>query len=349
MRIEKNTLSNKDKMTNSNFFTKRKEYLTLKEVLDITDSKVEGNPDLLKEIHGVSTLGNAGKNEISFLNSSGYAKNLKISNAGFCFLEEKYLENVPKGMIALIHKNPYFAYATFLSNFYGTTKADENKISPKAIIEKSAIIGKNVKIAAGAYIGENVKIGDNSSIGENAVIANNCQIGQGVVIESLALISYTIIGKNAIIHGGVQIGQDGFGFAHNEGVNHKILQMGIVKIGDDVEIGANTCIDRGAIEDTVIGDGVKIDNLVQIAHNVHIGQGTVIAGCAAIAGSTKVGRFVQIGGCASITGHIDIGDGAKIAGGSGVTKSIKSMQVVGGYPALPIMDWHRMNVKLKKI
>ncbi|MBM3579848.1 MAG: UDP-3-O-(3-hydroxymyristoyl)glucosamine N-acyltransferase, partial [Alphaproteobacteria bacterium] len=140
----------------------------------------------------------------------------------------------------------------------------------------------------------------------------------------------------------------GFGFAHDSGVNHKIIQIGIVEIGSDVEVGANSCVDRGAIGNTVIGDGVKIDNLVQIAHNVAIGRGTVIAGCAGIAGSTSVGNFVQIGGGASISGHISIGDGAKVAGMSVVIRDVLPMQIVAGIPSVPIKQWHRINALLIK-
>jgi UDP-3-O-[3-hydroxymyristoyl] glucosamine N-acyltransferase len=132
-------------------------------------------------------------------------------------------------------------------------------------------------------------------------------------------------------------------------VNHKIIQLGIVEIGNDVEIGANSCIDRGAIENTVIGDGVKLDNLVHIAHNVTIGKGTVMAACSAVAGSTKVGKFVQIGGNSGVSGHLEIGDGVKIAGMSGIIRNIEPMQAVAGMPAIPIKKWHRINIMLAKM
>ena len=169
------------------------------------------------------------------------------------------------------------------------------------------------------------------------------------MINANAVISFAKIGANSIIFNGAKIGQDGFGFAHDAGVNHKITQIGIVEIGNSVEIGANSCIDRGAIENTVIGDGVKIDNLCQIAHNVVIGKGSVIAGCTALAGSSRIGNFVQIGGNSSISGHISIGDGAKVAGMTGVMRDVKPMEVVAGIPSMPIRDWHRMNVSLMKI
>lgn len=334
-------------MIDNNFFIKKKEFVTLKEALEVTGSTIVADNDLNKKILGVSTLSHANENEISFVNSGGYVQQLETSKAGFCFLQDKYLPKMPKGMIGLVHSNPYYAYAKFIEYFYDSKKfSDDNLISPNATIEKSSSIGKSTRIMAGAYIGLNVKIGNNCFIGTNSVIGDNCQIGNNNIIHPLVSISFTRIGDNNIIHNGAKIGQDGFGFAHNQGINHKILQLGIVEIGNDVEIGANTCIDRGAIENTIIGNGVKIDNLVQIAHNVIIGDGTVIAGCSAIAGSTKVGKFVQIGGACNIGGHINVMDGAKIAGGSGLMRDVEPMQTVGGAPALPIKDWHRINAKL---
>jgi UDP-3-O-[3-hydroxymyristoyl] glucosamine N-acyltransferase len=334
---------------NNSFFTKKKDFFTLKEVLDITESKLNNNKnyDLDTKIQDIATLEDASENEISFFHNALYLKDFLNSKAGFCFVEEKFAEKVPETMVAIINDNPYFAYSKFLSEFYCDTQdrrcANEDK---ENLIDKSAIIGKNTIIASGVVIGQNVKIGDNCYIAANSIINDNCQIGNNCVINSLVVISYCVIGDNAIIHNGAKIGQDGFGFVHHKGKLHKILQLGIVEIADDVEIGANSCIDRGAIDNTVISKQVKIDNLVQIGHNVLIGEGSVVAGCTGIAGSTKIGKFVQIGGGANISGHLTIGDGSKIAGASGVARNILPRQVVGGYPALPIKNWHRINIKM---
>ena len=337
-------------MINKNFFSKKKEFFTLAEVLEITGSALpkNSNYDLNKKIYDVATIENATQNEISFFHSAAYLEKFLNSKAGFCFMEEKSAEKSPSTMIAIVNPNPYFAYGKFLSEFYFDQKQNdgEEKISPYAIISKSAIIGEGLIIKAGAVIGDNVQIGNNCFIGANSVIGDNCQIGNNANIKALVAISHCTIGDNVIIHNGAKIGQDGFGFAYNNGKLQKILQLGIVEIHNDVEIGANTCIDRGAISNTVIGSQVKIDNMVQIGHNVVIGEGAVIAGCAGIAGSTIIGKFVQIGGRASIAGHLEIGDGAKIAGASGVAKSVAPMQSVGGSPAMPIKDWHRINIKL---
>lgn len=342
-------------MDKSNFFTKKVEFLTLKQVLEITGSTVgDSSPDLTAKISDVATLQNASQNQISFLNSGRYSSQLATTKAGFCLIEEKYLTKSPAGIVLVINKNPYYAYSQLAQAFYQEKEHDlvndKNRLNYEqnnlAIIHHKAIIGKNVKIAAGAVIGSNVTIGDNSIIGPNVVIADGCVIGKNCIINALVAISFAIIGDNCIIHNGAKIGQDGFGFAHNMGINHKIIQLGLVIIGNDVEIGANSCIDRGAIEDTVISNGVKIDNLVQIAHNVTIGQGTVIAGCSAIAGSARIGKYVQIGGACNIAGHLTVGDGAKVAGASGVMRDIAPMQVVGGSPALDFRQWQRLNAKL---
>ena len=343
-------------MINDNFFSKKKEFFTLREVLEITNSKLSDNShhDLNQKIYDVAILEKATENEISFFHSATYLNQFLNSKAGFCFVDENSAHKSPGTMIAVINNNPYFAYGKFLSEFYLDVN-DKNKkntspdISPLATIAKSSIIGDGTTIKPGAVIGESVKIGKNCFIGANSVIDDNCQIGDNTIIKSLALVSYCTIGNNVIIHNGAKIGQDGFGFAHHNGKLQKILQLGIVEIHDDVEIGADTCIDRGAINNTIIGKQVKIDNMVQIGHNVTIGEGTVIAGCAAVAGSTKIGKFVQIGGNASVAGHLEVGDGAKIAGSSGVAKSVAAMQSVGGYPALPIRDWHRINIKLAQL
>ncbi len=328
------------------FFNKKNQFLTLAQIIEITGATLHSEADLNKKISGVATLENADEEKISFLTSGQYLEKFLVSKAGVCLLDAKNVEKAPKTMILLVHKNPYFAYAKIAENFYEEKLPDF--VAGKNI-HPTAKIGSNARIAPNAYIGSNVTIGNNCIIGPSATVMDNCEIGEGTVINAGAVVSFAIVGQNCIIHNGAKIGQDGFGFAHNAGVNHKIIQLGIVKIGNSVEIGANTCIDRGAIEDTIIMDGAKLDNLIQIGHNVVIGKGTVMAGCTAVAGSTKIGSFVQIGGSAGIGGHIKVGDGAKIAGMSGVMRDIEPMQIMGGAPALPIKRWHRLNAKLMKM
>jgi UDP-3-O-[3-hydroxymyristoyl] glucosamine N-acyltransferase len=328
------------------FFNKKFEFLTLAQIIEITGASVVDGVDLTKKVYDVSTLENGKEDQVSFINAAQYLEKLTSSKVGFCFVEEKFLNKTPESIVAIIHKNPYFAYAQIAQSFYEEKKPDFSKNN---LIHPSAKIGEGTEIAPGAYVGKNVVIGKNSFIAPNASIMDGCVLGDNVIINAGAVVSFAIIGNNSIIYNGAKIGQDGFGFAHNAGINHKIIQLGIVEIGNFVEIGANSCVDRGAIENTVIGDGVKIDNLVQIAHNVTIGKGTVIAGCSAVAGSAKIGNFVQVGGGSNISGHITISDGAKIAGMSGVMRSVGVMEVVAGAPAFPIRKWHKINAALIKM
>lgn len=338
-------------MSRNKFFHKKVKFLTLQDIIQITNGELINSYDLLNvKIFDVSTIENGEKDKISFLSSAKYLPQLNSSKSGFCLIEQKNIDKAPKDMVLIVHKNPYYAYSLIANAFWEEKKFNfKKKLFSKGFIDKNSTIGKNTIISPTAFIANDVEIGENCFIAPNAVIMQGCKIGNNTIINSGAVISFAIIGNNCKIYSGAKIGQDGFGFAHDNFINHKIIQLGIVEIGDDVEIGSNTCIDRGAIENTKIGDGVKIDNLVQIAHNVHIGKGTVIAGCAAIAGSTKIGSFVQIGGGSSINGHITVGDGAIIAGSTGVMRSVEGGNIVAGTPSLPIKKWHRLNSMLLKM
>jgi UDP-3-O-[3-hydroxymyristoyl] glucosamine N-acyltransferase len=330
---------------NNRFFQKNFLNFTLDQIISITGCACNTMLDAKTIITDLNTIKNASNTELTFLSSEKYLETIIDTQAGFCLVAEKYLAKIPKQTIALVHKNPYYAYSLLVSTLYKTIP---NHFESQNI-HHTAKIGYNTVIAPNAYIGKNVKIGENCFIGPNSTILDGVIIGNNTIINANATISFAIIGNNCQIYSGVKIGQDGFGFAYHEGINNKIMQIGIVEIGNNVEIGANTCIDRGAIENTMIGDEVKIDNLCQIAHNVIINKGTVIAGCAAIAGSTTIGKFVQIGGGANIAGHLVIGDFVKIAGMTGVMRNIESGAVVAGIPSLPIKKWHRITMLLQKM
>ena len=307
-----------------------------------------GAIDKTLTFNNVATLDKAGGKDISFLDNVKYIDLFASSKAGACFVREKFAARAPAGMILLVTDTPYYAYALATHHFYPET-AIAAVISPSAHVAKNATIGKNVRIDAGAVIGEKVVLGDGSWIGANTVIDHGVEIGSNTRIGALCTLSHTPIGNRTIIHRGVHIGQDGFGFAPSPVGILKVPQMGRVIIGDDVEIGSGTCIDRGAGPDTIIGNFSKIDNLVQIGHNVQIGKYVIIAAQCGIAGSTHVGDGVMIGGQVGLAGHIHIGAKAKVAAQSGVMNDIPVGESYGGSPALPIKDWHRQTVAIAKL
>lgn len=281
------------------------------------------------KIEDVAPLQTATKTDISFLDNPKYKESYLNTNAAAVVVSTEMAEHAPQNVIPLITKNPYKAYALTAQLFYPF--AQEESISPDAIIHPSVKIGKNCTIEAGAVIHENVQIGDNCKIGSNAII------------------SHAIIGNNVSIYRGACIGQDGFGFAIDPSGFVKVPQLGRVIIEDNVEIGANTTIDRGSGPDTIIGTGTWIDNLVQIGHNVKIGKGCVIVAQVGISGSTELGDYVMIGGQAGIAGHLKIGSGAKIAAGSGVIKDIAAGEEQMGYPSVPIKQFFRQVTALKHL
>ena len=344
-------LSKRKKIIFNQFFTQKMEYARLEDIIFLTKSETIKKYDPDKKVYSITTLKKATENDISFLTNAKYMDDLKNTKACAVFVEKKLVDKVPKGTLAIINENPHFAYTVCLEAMYNVPIYNkQGGISRKAHVAWSAKIGKNVEIQDGAYIDKNVVIGNNCKICANAVIYHDCKIGDNTFIGANTTISYSNIGKNCIIHNGAMIGQDGFGFVHHKMFNFKIPQLGKVIIGDHVEIGANTCIDRGALEDTVIGPNAKLDNLVQIGHGVKIGAGSFLAGGVGIAGSTEIGNFCQFGGKVGVAGHIKIADGVQVAGNSGIGQSIdKPMSSWGGYPALPARKWHKLNLMLEKM
>jgi len=300
------------------------------------------------QVDSFGTLQNATENQISFLSNTKYKKYLTASQAGAIIVHEKMAEFVPKQ--AIIVADPYVAYAK------AATLLNPN-VAPLSGTHPSAVISENSQVDPSASIAANVVIDDDVEIAENVIIGAGCIIQQGVkiakntqLIANVTLCHGVQIGQYCLIHPGAVIGADGFGIANDQGQWIKVPQIGRVVIGDNVEIGANTTIDRGAMEDTVIANGVKLDNQVHIAHNVTIGENTVIAGCTGIAGSTTIGKNCILAGASAITGHLIITDNVHIMGMAMVTKSIsKAGSYSSGIPAEATRDWHRNIIRYRQM
>lgn len=296
----------------------------------------------------VAPLDRAGAADVSFLDNIKYTETFAASKAGACFVRPKFASRAPAGMVLFVTEEPYYCYALTARRFYPDITFTP-AISPQAHISTSAIIGKDTRIDAGAVIGDGVRIGNRCWIGSGAVLHTHVELGDDCQIGANSTISHSIIGSRVILHRGVHVGQDGFGYASSKKGVVKVPQLGRVIIEDDVEIGSGTCIDRGAGPDTVIGQYTKIDNLVQIGHNVHIGKYVFIAALCGVAGSAFVGDGVMLGGQVGIAGHIRIGNGAKIAAQSGVMSDVPAGATYGGSPAIPTRDWHRQTVAISKM
>lgn len=319
---------------------------TLRELARHIDAELHGDADCL--ISGVATLQKAQAGDISFLAQPRYRKYLGDTLASAVILGREDITSCTVN--ALVVKNPALGYArtAALLNPDPWVQAGIHAsacVSAQSDVESSALIGPHCVIEAGARIGARVIIGPGSIVAENSVIEADSRL-----VANVTICRDTHIGQRALIHPGAVIGSDGFGFANDNGAWIKIPQLGRVIIGDDVEIGANTTIDRGALNDTVIENGVKLDNQIQIGHNVRIGAHTAIAGCVGIAGSTKIGARCTIAGGVGIGGHLEIADDVHVTGMSMVTKSILLAGIYSsGIPVEPNTTWNKNIVRLRQL
>ncbi len=336
-------------MPDSRFFENKGPF-TLAEIVTRSATTLTAGSTASLLIKDVAPIDKAGADELSFLDNRKYIDQFKNTKAGACIIRPEMAEFAPKNTICLLSPMPYKAYALAAQAFYPVIKATTAGIAATAVVDSTAIIGQNTQIDAGAVIDADVQIGDNCHIKANAVISNSVEIGDGCIIGPNTTLSHCVLGERVVIYPGAQIGQRGFGFAIDPAAGFfTVPQLGRVIIGDDVEVGSNTTIDRGAGPDTSIGNGTRIDNLVQIGHNVEIGQHCVIVAQVGISGSTKIADFVMMGGQSASAGHLTIGTGAKIGAQSGIMRNVEPGTEVMGSPAIPSKQFFRQIATLNKM
>ncbi|MDY7117041.1 UDP-3-O-(3-hydroxymyristoyl)glucosamine N-acyltransferase [Halomonas sp. SSL-5] len=321
--------------------------MTLGDLAERLGARLVG--DARRRVTGLATLSEAGPDQVAFLANRAYLKDLPGTRAAAVLLHPQYAETCPVDRLEL--DNPYLGYAAASRLFDPLAGREPAGIHPSAVVDPSATLGERVEIGPQAVIEAGACLGDDVSVGAGSVVGADTTIGAGSRLHANVTVYHgVVIGARVILHSGCVVGGDGFGFAHDGSRWHKIAQLGGVVLGDDVEVGSCSSIDRGALGDTLIGDDVKIDSQVQIAHNVQIGEHSAVAGCVGIAGSTKVGRHCMLGGGVGLAGHLTLCDGVQVTGMSLVTNSIHAPGVYSsGTGSMANAQWRKNAVRFKQL
>ncbi len=321
---------------------------TAQQIAGILEGDVVGNPDV--EVSKLSKIEEGHIGSLTFLANPKYKHFIYSTKASVTIVNKSFIPDNSIETTLIKVDDAYLAFSKILE-YYNSIKLNKEGIEQPSFISESSVYGKNVYLGAFSYIADHVKIGNNVKIFPNTYIGDNTVIGDNTIIFSGAKIySDTVIGRNCVINSGVIIGADGFGFAPNEnGSYNKIPQIGNVIIEDYVDIGAATTIDRATLGSTIIREGVKLDNHIQIAHNVEIGKNTVIAAQTGVAGSAKIGNNCQIGGQVGIAGHITIGNNVRIQAQSGIARNVKDNEILQGSPAIALTDYNKSYVHFKNL
>ncbi|MEM7252838.1 MAG: UDP-3-O-(3-hydroxymyristoyl)glucosamine N-acyltransferase [Pseudomonadota bacterium] len=299
-------------------------------------------------IERMATLAAAGPQDLSFFSNRRYVRQLKATRAGAVLIDEDNVALCP--VTALVVRNPYLGYAQ-AARLLNPVRETVPGVDPSAVVSERATLGAGVSVGPLSVIEANVELAPNVVIGAGCIVLAGARIGaQSRLVANVTVGGCAVLGERVVLHPGVVIGADGFGIANDDGQWVKVPQIGGVRLGDDVEVGANSTVDRGALEDTVLETGVKVDNLVQIGHNVHIGEHTAIAGCVGIAGSARIGKRCTVGGAVSIGGHLEIVDDVHLTGATVVAKSINQPGVYSsGMMAQDNLSWRRMSARMRRL
>ncbi len=318
------------------------------ELAELADAALAAGADGTRRIADVAPLDAAKSDTISFLDNKRYLKAFMKTQAGACVVHPDMADRAPPGIALLLSKQPYHAYARIARAFYPLALVEPG-IAPSAVVDPSAKLGPDCRVDAGAFVGPRCEIGARSHVSANVVIDAGVVVGDDCRIGACASLSHCLIGNRVVIYPGARIGQEGFGFATGPDGHLRIPQVGRVIVHDDVEIGANATVDRGAGTDTIIGAGCMIDNLVQIGHNVQLGRGCVIVAQAGISGSTKFDDSVVVAGQAGFAGHLYVGKGARIGAQCGVMRDVEAGAAVIGSPAMPVKQFFRQVATLRRL